>query len=447
MPVGLGCLVWCEGNPACDRPGQVASIFHVQNCDQDTDQVDQVLDLHHFDGRSCGAFISGSLSLYATNMQILKIPPDVKQIAKVLEAVTKRVMTESEAAQALRCSQERFLQLFALHIDQTDDYKRELRQQVFALTGGKEGHDGKVKPPPSTRQRKAKVSKMEMLLLDHMEHRLKVQGYEPPCDTWIPQSMVEVEGFEGPCTLETIPDAASTRGPLSRSEYFHSKKWPQIRWFLGRLDEFRRAGVMFKHVLDVGGGRGDLAIHIASAFGVKVTVIDTSESSLEAGQEAASQKNLHNCHFRNMDFRVAAKQLPDDVDMVVALHACGGLSDAALNFAWSRHISFVICPCCHLKHQHLEPLGGWSSLCDIEARSMLPTDEVDQDLLDGKASQILRRLAEIDRRDIAWRALYIIAALRLQVIRPPVDKYVATPIFCTLATFAHEYSSRTGPQN
>ena len=390
MPVGLGCSIWCEGHPACDR--------------------------------------LGSLSLYARDMQLVKIPPDVKHIAKTLEAVTKSFISQEEAAQLLHCSEERILQLCRMCKDQTDEYKRELRQQVFALTG--KLVDGKIVAPPSTRQRKAKVGKLDLQFLDAMEDQLKTLGYEPRRDTWIQNGSDET--LKGPCTSENLPDAASARGPLSRSEYFHGKKWPQISWFLGRLKAMQREGQRFQHILDVGGGRGDLAIHIACALGLKVTVIDTNESSLQAGRDAAhslktSQTDGENLsqliHFQNMDFNVAAEQLPHDIDLVVALHACGGLSDAALGFAASRQIGFMICPCCHLKHPHLEPKDGWSSLCD-----------------DSNANQILRRLAEIDRQDISCRALYIIAALRLQAVK---RSEAGRCIDCRLATFAQEYSLRT----
>ena len=388
--------------------------------------------------------LSGSLSLYATEMQLMKIPPDVKHIAKVLEAVNQSFLTEDDAAELLHCSRERVVQLCGLCQDQTKELKRELRQQVFALTGGKE-IDGKIAAPPSTRQRKAKVSKLDLLFLDQMEYQLKVLGYEPRCDTWIPDSPFS-DPSEPP---ENLPDAASARGPLTRSEYFHGKKWPQISWFLGRLKAMGASNA-FAHVLDVGGGRGDLAIHVASTFGVKVTVVDTNESSLQAGRDAAclaSQNldNLYDCKdllsFQNMDFSVAAEQLPAEIDLVVALHACGGLSDAALDFAISRQICFVICPCCHLKHQRLEPKHGWSSLCDVEASLSEEVDMRNEDP-NEKANQILRRLAEIDRRDISWRALYIIAALRLEVVKRS-DK--SRRINCKLATFAQEYSLRTGP--
>ena len=42
-----------------------------------------------------------------------------------------------------------------------------------------------------------------------------------------------------------------------------------------------------------------------------------------------------------------------DVDIVVALHACGVLSDVALGHASCFLASFVICPCCFCSNPNL----------------------------------------------------------------------------------------------
>ena len=52
----------------------------------------------------------------------------------------------------------------------------------------------------------------------------------------------------------------SARGPLSRAEYLHGKKRPQIGWVLQRLARWDPPP---RHILDLGGGRGDLALALA----------------------------------------------------------------------------------------------------------------------------------------------------------------------------------------
>tara|TARA_B110001469_G_C9354427_1_gene186362 strand:- start:166 stop:501 length:336 start_codon:yes stop_codon:yes gene_type:complete len=80
------------------------------------------------------------------------------------------------------------------------------------------------------------------------------------------------------------------------------------------------------------------------------------------------------------------------VDAVVALHACGGLTDAALALARAHGAQLLAVPCCFLKSPELCPGGGWSrTLC---------------------------RLAESDRRDISLRAMRAINSRRLQAPFP-----------------------------
>lgn len=366
----------------------------------------------------------GSLSLYACDLQLLQLPPDVKQVAKVLEAVAAGFMEPDVASALLRCTSERLSMLCSLKDGAL--YKRELRQQVLVLCGGRV-ESGKISAPPSRRQRKAKVSLAALTLLEHMEGSIEDLALEPPHE-----AMRSLE------SLLPLPDDASARGPLTRSEYFHGKKGPQIAWFLSTLQRLR-SSKDFKHVLDVGGGRGDLALQVAAEFKVKVTVVEMSEACF-VGQAAARELGL-NVNFCNVDF-AEIKELASDIDMLVALHACGGLSDAALDFAYSRQIPFIICPCCHLKHLHLEPTGGWSSLCELESRSFVSKEiPEEQDTESSETSQVLRKLAELDRRDISWRALRVIAALRMKSMK---QKYPLKRLECALATFSQDHSCRRG---
>ena len=136
---------------------------------------------------------------------------------------------------------------------------------------------------------------------------------------------------------------------LTRQEYLESKKHPQVAWFLQRLRSFPN----IRHILDVGGGRGDLAIALAVGLGpeTRVTVVDMNESSLEAGRSFADQCGVGDRMNWICDDFVSYAERNDasDVDMVVALHACGYLSDLALEYAVHQKASFVICPCCYSK--------------------------------------------------------------------------------------------------
>ena len=187
-----------------------------------------------------------------------------------------------------------------------------------------------------------------------------------------------------------------------------------------------------RHILDVGGGRGDLALALAQRHpAALVTCVDRNAHSLAYGEAAAARLGLSNIRFVVADLSAAAGLRPDilsplwcqppapapvpapvpatagsapapapapapvsapasapvPVDAVVALHACGGLTDAALALARAHDARLLAVPCCFLKSPELCP-GGWNrTLC---------------------------RLAESDRRDISLRAMRAINSQRLR---------------------------------
>eukprot|EP00921_Rhytidocystis_pertsovi_P006750 GHVQ01011451.1.p1 GENE.GHVQ01011451.1~~GHVQ01011451.1.p1 ORF type:complete len:819 (-),score=100.07 GHVQ01011451.1:3977-6211(-) len=116
-----------------------------------------------------------------------------------------------------------------------------------------------------------------------------------------------------------------------------------------------RDGPYEAHVVDVGGGRGDLAIAAAKAFGgVWFTVIDMNRLSLDTGRARAVKLGLDNVEFickSLTDLVLPAK----GVDVVMSLHACGGLTDGILHhgfLGWQTR-ALLVCTCCFGKHPHL----------------------------------------------------------------------------------------------
>ena len=84
-----------------------------------------------------------------------------------------------------------------------------------------------------------------------------------------------------------------------------------------------------------------------------------------------------------------------DVDFVVALHACGDLSDLALSFASSNQWNFVICPCCYPKQYFAPFVPHWHGMCK--------ENEIDS----------LSRLVELDdHREVSRRAMLVINFMR-----------------------------------
>ena len=102
------------------------------------------------------------------------------------------------------------------------------------------------------------------------------------------------------------------------------------------------------HVLDIGGGKGLLAQHLAERFGpecVNVTVVDVNERAIAIGETRVARRSASSAVLTNLRFVVGdASELSQrgvlgDVDVVIGLHACGGLSDLIIAHAVSLRAS------------------------------------------------------------------------------------------------------------
>lgn len=212
----------------------------------------------------------------------------------------------------------------------------------------------------------------------------------------------------------------SAHGVLTRTQYLQRKKNNQTLWFVERIRQFSK---LPSRILDVGGGRGDLAVDIALNFPeVRVVVVDSNESSVRGGEEYARKCGVADrIDFVCENFSVFVNRVCNDedneggscngsgcsiktkeirtksVDFVVALHACGDLSDMALQYALENQCHFIICPCCYVK-RYLAPFAPfWHSFCDEE--------EIDA----------LGRLVELDDRPKeSRRAMVVINSMRKQ---------------------------------
>ena len=74
-------------------------------------------------------------------------------------------------------------------------------------------------------------------------------------------------------------DLVSTHGKLTRKEYLDTKKNIQTQWFVERIRHFHNKDKQPLTFLDVGGGRGDLAVHVANSYpNAYLIVVDCNES-------------------------------------------------------------------------------------------------------------------------------------------------------------------------
>jgi hypothetical protein len=187
-------------------------------------------------------------------------------------------------------------------------------------------------------------------------------------------------------------------------------------------------------VWDVGGGRGDLGWTLVAAFPhVEVTVIDVNADSLHAGQHHPIGATLGcgahaRIRFVHRDFldciqpkkeeekKEEEKKEKEEEDgemgplptVVVALHACGGLTDAILAFLSTcrQPVWGVLCTCCFNK---LRPLAAraWD-------RAAQPAGLWTHGLDAAHVHELLQ-VAELGDRPLeAQRAMQACNSLRLQ---------------------------------
>jgi hypothetical protein len=287
------------------------------------------------------------------------------------------------------------------------------------------------------------------------------------------------EGLTEDEQIVNLPDgdvsAPSARGQSTRGEYLHGKKHPQILWMTRRLLEMMRsANGSFVHLIDIGGGRGDLAVHLASALEREypslyhITVLDLNEKSLIAGRDYARSRQLSDhISFLHLDFREFVLQSPlstsllrQSVDhsmttfLIIGLHICGDLTDLAMEYSRTLSSSssscscsccgFLLVPCCYSKccldrngHQEddltvSEEWRGWvheSQTVLLIAQEQqialvgdVPSSSLTRDMfpITPQRHTVMRRalctLAESNPREYQWRAMMIINALRLSYL-------------------------------
>jgi hypothetical protein len=255
--------------------------------------------------------------------------------------------------------------------------------------------NGVGKAPP--RKRLARLKYPDMQVLQNKEQEVATEWTLcQPCN--VPFTF---EPRKQP-VLSNLPDGAedsvSHHHKLTRGQYLENKKNNQTLWFVERMKLFQSSP---KCVLDVGGGRGDLAVQIALEFReATVIAVDCNRSSIEAGKVYARQCGVEDrIEFVEMNFSQYADEyattLQREVDCIVALHACGDLSDMALSLAHSIGCEFIICPCCYPKRYLAPFVPHWHQYCT--------EDEIDS----------LTRLVELDdHREVSRRAMVAINSMR-----------------------------------
>ena len=130
------------------------------------------------------------------------------------------------------------------------------------------------------------------------------------------------------------------------------RKRRQISWFRAALGVER--GLPSSSLLvDWCGGKGHLSRVLGGDAPSPVLVVDHDRSLLSAAERLAPPTT--SLSVRCADVTSASIELPEGAGLV-ALHACGCLSDQALKTADRGQARWLaVVPCCH----HKAPLGGW----------------------------------------------------------------------------------------
>ena len=164
------------------------------------------------------------------------------------------------------------------------------------------------------------------------------------------------------------------RGELSRGRdgsFWATKKRPQLELMTATVAALLRAhpawGTRPLQLVDIGGGQGFLALHLAEAFGaerVSVQLVDIVAAKLEraagrADKRAAALRASGGAGLPNLRFvagdasELAASGALARADVCVGLHACGGLSDLIIAHAVAQGAAFAVCTCCFLTNTAL----------------------------------------------------------------------------------------------
>jgi hypothetical protein len=329
--------------------------------------------------------------LTAEVISLIQCAPDPSSVSLVLEGILKGDFSLTTLPGVL--DKQHATQILALG-------QRERRLVIAKLVRTIEGKD----TDKASRNRLPRTKRCDLELL----HDLEGLGRSGQAGWTLMEPVRKVEAVPQSETADVahlnIPgeNVMSCRGDTSRAEYIISKKLPQVRWLVQRVGELPQRPM---HIVDVGGGRGDLAVGLALAFSdCIITVVDKNVSSLDAGRDHASKVSCGNrVRFCHADFAQFVQEpsaflsadLPP-VDLVVGLHTCGDLSDLALTYAKTVGAAFVVCPCCYAKRYIPNFVPSWNTYC-------------------METHDALGRLAELNERPTVSRtAMAVINSMRLQ---------------------------------
>lgn len=359
------------------------------------------------------------LFLWVQNIQLARSSYRSVNIRHLLDLLYQKQIDPKEASEALLISSEDANELSL----QSDPTQRQWKANLFAVQLQKEASFEnnlmrKVDPALlKTIEKYRYLSKIHPVIATAIEE----DKSEKDCDRNETNSFTLLKNTISNDAKDFVLDERKQRriGMGMPGSKWQIKKKPQLVWMGKQIREVLESHPDFKKrkltILDIGGGRGALANYLGQNLGhhIQVHVVDISQNALRNGKRKAERLDLP------VDFQFADasnSNLLDavDADIVVALHACGHLSDVALNHAMHRQAGFVIVPCCFNSNPHL--MIPSSSSGNDETTTLTPV----HDWLGLPASDwsALKLLAEVqDDIPLASEAIGILCAIRAEAVQ------------------------------
>lgn len=254
--------------------------------------------------------------------------------------------------------------------------------------------------------------------------------------------------LESTATRETatsfLQSNASPRTSPEGSRWQRAKQ-PQLAFMIKQISSVLRSHPDFLQrklkVVDIGGGKGLLSNLLAETFGddiVEVQVVDISRSATNNGMMRAKRRGIQNIQYDAMD---ATKLDCTGVDVVVALHACGALTDVALGHAATQGAGFVVCPCCFRSNPQLRV----TMPAESNGRDVKPVTAEEWLEVDPAQYGHLKQLAEVQGDyDLASKAMQTICGLRALAVKRlwRNSRWSASELRTTIETFPIGFSTR-----
>ena len=305
---------------------------------------------------------TGDAAIFTRRLSLLALPAEPAAVLKAARCCVCSAISVDAAAAALGCGHEELYELVHSLEDPSsgdcgDGNADRLARTISAKL--RSGGPQKARPPKFSTSEHALLKTLSSA---HTEWRAE------PCEELADEEEVS-SLLSGRLAPEAgLPEGLGKAERETRLAYLTQKKLPQMRWMLLQarrlLDADGGSGSSGStseatKIVDLGCGKGDFTLLLASAMpSASVFGVDTNRDAVEAATARAHDAGLRNVSFACADARTVEM---DGVRLLVALHACGGLSDLALELAARCGCAALVCTCCFNKHRSLCPATHWGA--------------------------------------------------------------------------------------